>query len=113
MLSGVGPKDHLHRFGIECILDLPVGNNFKIHALIFNISRSPPIISRNNLEQLYFRSTGPLTVVPHIALFFNTKSNPDPKWPNVFTWAFIGANDKIMLFPMLALTKSNGTVRLQ
>ena len=35
MLSGVGPKDHLDEFGINCILDSPgVGQNLSDHPLI-------------------------------------------------------------------------------
>ncbi|XP_072045748.1 uncharacterized GMC-type oxidoreductase Mb1310-like isoform X2 [Amphiura filiformis] len=31
LLSGVGPKSHLEEFGIECVADLPVGQNLQDH----------------------------------------------------------------------------------
>jgi len=31
MLSGIGPKEHLQDHGIECIADLPVGENLQDH----------------------------------------------------------------------------------
>src|SRR5439155_3368332 len=41
MLSGIGPADHLATFGIDCIADLPVGDNLHdhlFHPLSFQVS---------------------------------------------------------------------------
>ncbi|XP_032663981.1 glucose dehydrogenase [FAD, quinone]-like isoform X2 [Odontomachus brunneus] len=32
MLSGIGPKQHLHEMGVQCIVDLPVGQNLQDHV---------------------------------------------------------------------------------
>ncbi|XP_076077863.1 glucose dehydrogenase [FAD, quinone]-like isoform X1 [Mytilus galloprovincialis] len=43
MLSGVGPKDHLHNLGIPVVADLPVGNNLQDHMMFpmkYNINSS-------------------------------------------------------------------------
>ena len=34
MLSGIGPKEHLAEFGIEAIVDLPVGQNLQDHQFV-------------------------------------------------------------------------------
>lgn len=88
MLSGVGPGDHLRKFGIGVIEDLPVGYNLQDHtsmgALTFLVNDSvtivePRIVSNpaNTLDYLT-RGTGPLTVpggAEGIA-FVNTKRKP-------------------------------------
>lgn len=40
MLSGIGPKQHLHEFGIPSVVDLPVGKNLQDHAAWFGINLS-------------------------------------------------------------------------
>ncbi|XP_060076748.1 glucose dehydrogenase [FAD, quinone]-like [Ylistrum balloti] len=46
MLSGVGPKEHLHKYGIEVQADLPVGNNLQEHFVVpltFNINTTDSV----------------------------------------------------------------------
>ena len=64
MLSGIGPKDHLDEFGINCILDSPgVGQNLSDHPLshIRWATKSEvelePIGSSNNVTQAILRYT--------------------------------------------------------
>ena len=64
MLSGVGPKDHLDEFGINCILDSPgVGQNLSDHPLshIRWATKSEvelePLGSSNNVTQTILRYT--------------------------------------------------------
>ena len=64
MLSGVGPKDHLDEFGINCILDSPgVGQNLSDHPLShirwatkYEVELEP-IGSSNNVTQAILRYT--------------------------------------------------------
>ena len=115
MLSGVGPKSHLEKFGIQVLLDLPVGDNYKVHTDM----RTPATLYRpltiDNLEQYYFNSSGVLKEVPYLALYFNTKSNADKDWPNVkFNFVASPFNSQIesVLIEMQRV-RSRGTVRLQ
>ena len=64
MLSGVGPKDHLDEFGINCIIDSPgVGQNLSDHPLshIRWATKSEvelePLGSSNNVTQTILRYT--------------------------------------------------------
>ncbi|MCH7392853.1 GMC family oxidoreductase N-terminal domain-containing protein [Acinetobacter dispersus] len=46
LLSGIGPKQHLDELGIECIEDLPVGENFHDHL---HMSVNATVTSNNSL----------------------------------------------------------------
>ena len=81
-----------------------------------NFNRNPsfaPPLSVTNLAKLYIEGTGPLSKNPFIALFFSTKSNPEPEWPNIFIWSALDLNDRIMHYMSLARVRSKGTIRLQ
>lgn len=91
MLSGIGPKDHLSQMGIPVLVDLPVGKNLQDHTQVVFWS---PILNNThveafpelNVEQLYQLITqreGPLATSTALHTYLNTKSNPDPRWPNV------------------------------
>ena len=114
MLSGVGPKNHLKRFGIPVLLDLPVGDNYKVHPEQDSSTLYNPL-TVHNLEQYYFQRSGILSEVPVLALYLNTKSNSDKNWPNAkitFTASpFISSIQGI--FISLQKVKSRGTIRLQ
>lgn len=47
LLSGIGPKEHLSKIGIECIQDLPVGENFHDHL---HISLNATVKTSNSLH---------------------------------------------------------------
>jgi 4-pyridoxate dehydrogenase len=75
MLSGVGPATHLKEFGIDCISDLPVGQNLQDHLVASNFWTRPTNTSpfRDELRfdkitismiRAYLFGTGPGTVVP-------------------------------------------------
>ena len=36
MLSGIGPRDELKKYGIKQVLDLPVGRNLQDHCQVGN-----------------------------------------------------------------------------
>jgi choline dehydrogenase len=46
LLSGIGPKQHLNELGIECIQDLPVGENFHDHL---HMSVNATVTTKNSL----------------------------------------------------------------
>ena len=75
MLSGIGPADHLREFGIDVVIDLPVGKNLQDH-LTTSLMWSRPNNTSLFREQLrfdrmafsmiraYLFGSGPGTVVP-------------------------------------------------
>ncbi|GIY96799.1 glucose dehydrogenase [Caerostris extrusa] len=68
MLSGIGPKEHLQKFNIPVVADLPVGNNFQEHIVSFLVYQLDPRIptveqkltNLKNIEQYLQQRTGPL-----------------------------------------------------
>ncbi len=87
MLSGIGPADQLRQHGIDCVSDLPVGNNLQDHLVVSNFWTRPTNPSKFrddlrfdkiavNMMRAYFFGTGPATVVPGGMHAF-LKSTPD------------------------------------
>lgn len=113
MLSGIGPKDHLDRFGIPVLMDLPVGNNYKNHPTISQGNPTHQNLSIINLEELYRSHTGVLSKVPYLVTYFSTRSNPNADWPDIWLSTFLGPNNKVINGLALSRVKSRGTVRLQ
>ncbi|GIY89118.1 glucose dehydrogenase [Caerostris darwini] len=66
MLSGVGPKEHLEKFKIPVVADLPVGDNFQDHCapiLPFSLDPSIPTVTEKqmnpeNIKQYINTKTG-------------------------------------------------------
>ncbi|XP_020290754.1 glucose dehydrogenase [FAD, quinone]-like [Pseudomyrmex gracilis] len=93
MLSGIGPKQHLHEFEIPSVVDLPVGKNLQDHAAWFGIhlayknhSATPPLFT-DILDAAYeylIHNKGPL---PNSATFdlmgFVNVHNSSSKYPNI------------------------------
>jgi choline dehydrogenase len=93
-LSGLGPRDLLHRHGIECVRDIPgVGENLQDHLqirLIYKVQNTTTLNSRARnwfgkarmgIEYFLFR-TGPLTMPPSQLGAF-AKSRPDLPMPDL------------------------------
>ncbi|MFJ9390491.1 GMC family oxidoreductase [Nocardioides sp. NPDC101246] len=134
MLSGIGPADHLRSLGIDCIADLPVGDNLHdhmFHPLSFQLStithKSTPgfflkgmaknlmgkdtFLNHSIFESVGFVRSSMATDVPDIQLHAIPWSYPDP-----------GAGDhgeqkpdprpSLGVFSTLIYPKSRGTIRL-
>lgn len=134
MLSGIGPAAHLASLGIECIADLPVGDNLHdhmFHPLSFHLStithKSTPgffvkgmaknfmgqdtFLNHSIFESVGFVRSSLATNVPDIQLHAIPWSYPDP-----------GAGDhgkqkpdprpSLGVFSTLIYPKSRGTIRL-
>ncbi len=136
MLSGIGHADHLKQTGIDCIADLPVGDNLVDHiAAWISWHRQEPgefakllRFDRISIAMLraYFFGTGPATQLPG-PLFAFIKSEagldvPDGEFifrmtrPDARPW-FPGVRqmlpDAYAIRPTLLQPKSRGTVRLR
>ncbi|XP_055912550.1 glucose dehydrogenase [FAD, quinone] [Eupeodes corollae] len=94
MLSGIGPAEHLEKFKIPVISDLPVGDNLQDHVglggLTFVVD-APVTVTRNRFQNMpvsleyILRERGPMTFsgVEGVA-FVNTKfQDPAVDWPDV------------------------------
>jgi len=134
MLSGIGPAAHLASLGIDCIADLPVGDNLHdhlFHPLSFHLStithKSTPgfflkgmaknlvgmdtFLNHSIFESVGFVRSSLATNVPDIQLHAIPWSYPDP-----------GAGDhgkqkpdprpSLGVFSTLIYPKSRGTLRL-
>jgi choline dehydrogenase len=88
LLSGMGPADHLRKYGIPIVADLPgVGLNLQDHLqarLLYHL-REPysvndslrgPLGRARAFSQWAFRGTGPLTIAAgHVGLFARSQSD--------------------------------------
>ncbi len=135
MLSGIGPADHLIEFGIDPIVDLPVGDNLQDHIavqLTYTRPEASPFrktmrldVMARGLLQAHLFGTGPATIVPGgLHAFIKTKpelSVPDIEfmfrgtalnahlWFPPFRKAYL---DGFGIRPTLLHPKSRGRVRL-
>jgi 4-pyridoxate dehydrogenase len=137
MLSGIGPADHLREFGIDVVLDLPVGQNLQDH-LTTSLMWSRPNNTSQFREELrfdkmavsmiraYLFGTGPGTVVPGgMHAFIKTEEGLDaPDIEFMFRGAPLHADlwfpgikpkfeDGYGIRPALLHPKSRGEVKLR
>ncbi|XP_063709218.1 glucose dehydrogenase [FAD, quinone]-like [Culicoides brevitarsis] len=95
MLSGVGPAEHLKKFGIQVISDLPVGENLQDHVamvgLTFLVNKPISIVQprfpqASTAAEYVLNGRGPLTHLGNIEGigFVNTKfANASIDWPDM------------------------------
>ena len=93
MLSGIGPKEHLEKFGIQVKVDLPVGQNLQSHQIVTMFSKINTTygITENVKESLWSKlsynlfGTGPLsiTIVDGSAFFHINNSNTGNTSPDI------------------------------
>lgn len=104
MLSGIGPKTHLNEKGIECLVDLPVGQNLQDHIFLpllfktkLGTQLTPEQIVSFFLQYMILKS-GPLSNIglTDFMTFINTEN--DSEYPNIqFHHAYFTKNDNFML----------------
>lgn len=90
MLSGIGPKEHLERVGLDCVQDLAVGHNLKDHVafLGLNFVSNETVPEENHKENLISwlkDGKGPLSHVGIEAFaFLKTEISKDlPDYPDI------------------------------
>lgn len=109
MLSGIGPKSHLHMHGINTIVDLPVGKNLQDHVIVayfvaLESDDEEVDLIKDYLQYLssqsgFFAGNGGT----HISLFLNTESNGS-KYPNLqYHYLFFKKGDRYRLPQFLKL----------
>ncbi|OQR76668.1 glucose dehydrogenase-like [Tropilaelaps mercedesae] len=94
MLSGIGPCEHLHSLGIDCKLDLPVGQNLQDHIFSGGVNfllKHPVSVVQSRVfnmdivQEYQVNGTGPLTLLGGVEGlgFINTKyANAAKDWPD-------------------------------
>lgn len=88
MLSGLGPRAHLKRYGVQTIVDLPVGRNLQDHIIVAHFIALDPEVRTNaaykDYMQYLLHQSGAFTGNggTYITLFLNTESR-DTKYPNL------------------------------
>lgn len=89
MLSGIGPKTHLKKHGIDVIENLEVGTSLRDHTmfrgLYFSTNISNQIISKREYVEQFLNGYGPLTMRdPNTALgFMQSSLEKIPDYPDI------------------------------
>lgn len=96
MLSGIGPKEELSKFGIPVIKDLPVGQNFKDHVgyqtLTFNLTYAYDITTDEAIK-MFTEGLGPLANGDNdAAIAYVRVKNTEPQGVADLEFVFIPPN---------------------
>jgi choline dehydrogenase-like flavoprotein len=135
MFSGIGPADHLLEFGIDPIVDLPVGENLQDHIAVqvtYTRPQASPFrktmrldVMARGLLQAHLLGTGPATILPG-GLHAFIKTKPELSAPDIefmfrgtalnahlwFPWFRKAYLDGFSIRPTLLHPKSRGRIRL-
>lgn len=127
MLSGIGPRRELRRFGIPVIKNLPVGQNLQDHVgvpLVFKVD-GPYTLNQNDyatvdaILQYAENQTGPLTTASGFEVlgFFNSNTS-GYGWTDmqIHIGSFVPTRQNLNLFEMVPLflhPSSRGEVTIQ
>jgi len=117
MLSGIGPAAHLHKVGINPVIDLPVGRNLQDHLAVFlSFARSQPGPFHRQMRfdrmafgmiRAWLFGIGPGTVVPG-GLHAFVKTRPEIAVPDI-EFMFRGvATDVHLWFPVIRPPRPDG-----
>ncbi|XP_057339332.1 glucose dehydrogenase [FAD, quinone]-like [Microplitis mediator] len=108
MLSGIGPKEHLEEFEIECLADLPVGKYLKDHVVWHGIflefvnqshARKNSFDSQDDAYQYLTRNEGALTGFGELDFsgFVNVE-DPTSIYPDIqFLHSYVAQDDNSSL----------------
>ncbi|MDN5744566.1 MAG: GMC family oxidoreductase N-terminal domain-containing protein [Nocardioidaceae bacterium] len=134
MLSGVGPAEHLGSVGIDCLADLPVGDNLHdhlFHPMSFHVpsveyrgnawtffkgmakdlTRGGSFLDNSVFESVGFVRTSAATDVPDLQLHLLPWAYPSPNQDEPIRHMPDG-RPSLTVFSTLIYPKSRGTLRL-
>ena len=134
MLSGIGPADHLASLGIDCIADLPVGDNlhdhlfhpmsFHVPSVTFrgnawtflkgvarDVSRGSSFLDHSVFESVGFVRTSQAGVAPDLQLHALPWTYPSPNQDEPVRH-MPDPRPGLTVFSTLIYPKSRGTLRL-
>lgn len=92
MLSGIGPKQHLHEMGINSVVDLPVGKNLQDHITSVgtyvtykdpNVTPLSPTFLLDEAYQYLMHNRGLFSSVRYDFQGFINVNDPNAKYPDI------------------------------
>ncbi|KAF6202603.1 hypothetical protein GE061_003001 [Apolygus lucorum] len=118
MLSGIGPKQHLESFGIDVVMDLPVGSYLQDHGytqIPFSVSHGTTDLNdlEDSMEEYVQSQTGPLSSNGFDVTAYSTLGQSGPP-VNHFIFSTM-ADSKEKMFTVgsgIMRPRASGTVRL-
>ena len=112
MLSGIGPKEHLNKFGIDVKVDLPVGKNLVNHPGIFipttlkqeKMVNSLPKMDGTDVLKFFLDNICEIFERPYHVMYKCSDNNTDKSWPDHQLFAtYIKYNDMDIIIHAAAL----------
>ncbi|KAK9871974.1 hypothetical protein WA026_015218 [Henosepilachna vigintioctopunctata] len=116
MLSGIGPKEHLNKLGIEVIQDLEVGQNLQDHLMMFVFSKlsDDAINSPKLLDEIYkyfIYQDGLFSKISHLNVIGLLNTKNDSKYPDIEFMHMVFMKENMMaLETFIAATELNSDI---